>query len=151
MKSINFFLLLICAAAGTASLAQTSTLKYPMTRKENVIDSYHGKNINDPYRWLENDTATEVKAWVTAQNDVTQNYLKQIPYRDKIRARLTDIFNYERFSAPMRIGDKYLFSKNDGLQNQSVIYMQTGINGTPSVFIDPNKMSADGTAAISLL
>lgn len=126
-------------------------MKYPMTRKDKVTDNYFGTEIADPYRWLENDTATEVKAWVEAQNNVTFNYLSKIPYREKIRQRLTDIFNYERFSAPMRVGNKYIFSRNDGLQNQSVMYVQDGLNGEPRVFIDPNKMNAEGTAAISLL
>jgi prolyl oligopeptidase len=152
MKTLKQISLILCIFTGLAVEAQNNpTVKYPMTRKEKVTDTYFGNTIADPYRWLENDTATEVKAWVTAQNEVTQNYLSKIPYREKIRQRLTDLFNYERFGAPWRIGDKYLFSRNDGLQNQSVYYVQTGLNGEPSVFIDPNKMSSDGTAAISLM
>jgi prolyl oligopeptidase len=152
MKTIQQISIILCMFTALSVEAQNNpTVKYPMTRKEKVTDNYFGVNIADPYRWLENDTATEVQAWVTAQNEVTQNYLGKIPYREKIRQRLTDIFNYERYGAPYRIGDKYLFSRNDGLQNQSVYYVQTGLNGEPSVFLDPNKLSADGTAAVGLM
>lgn len=127
------------------------SLKYPDTQKGNVVDDYFGTKINDPYQWLENDTAVEVNTWVDEQNKLTQNYLSQIPFRDKIKSRLTEIWNYPKYSSPFKEGDYYYFFKNDGLQNQSVLYRQKGINGTPEVFLDPNKLSADGTASLASL
>lgn len=135
----------------TVSMLQAQQLRYPQTRKTDQQDNYHGTIVKDPYRWLETDTAEEVKSWVEAQNAVTFDYLKKIPFREKFKARLTEIFNYERFSAPGRVGEYYFFSKNDGLQNQSVIYYQKGIDGAPMVFLDPNTLTKDGTAAVSIL
>lgn len=126
-------------------------VSYPQTKKTDVVDDYFGTKVADPYRWLENDTAPDTKQWVQDQNKVTFGYLEKIPYRNKIKERLTDIFNYPKYSSPFRAGEYYFFSKNDGLQNQSVIYYQKGLEGTPEVFLDPNKMSDDGTAAVSLL
>jgi prolyl oligopeptidase len=128
---------------------EISLLPYPETRRDSVVDSYHGTTIADPYRWLENDTAGEVLKWVDAQNEVTQNYLSQIPFRDKIRSRLTEIWNYPKYSSPFKEGDWYYFFKNDGLQNQSVLYRQKGLDGTPEIFLDPNKLSEDGTASLA--
>lgn len=133
------------------AVAQTNSkkmIKYPQTKKDNTTDTYFGTKIADPYRWLENDIADDTKAWVTEQNKVTQNYLSQIPYRDKIKKRLEDLWNYERFSAPFREGDYMYFTKNDGLQNQSVLYRQRD-GGTPEIFLDPNKFSKDGTTSLS--
>ncbi len=127
-------------------------VSYPSTEKDSVTsDDYHGTSVTDPYRWLEYDTASNVEAWVTAQNNVTFGYLEQIPFRSKIKDRLNDLFNYPKYSSPFRVGDYYFFSKNDGLQNQSVIYYQSGLEGEAKVFLDPNKMSDDGTAAVTLL
>ncbi len=125
--------------------------KYPVTKKVNVVDDYFGLKIKDPYQWLENDTATDVINWVKAQNNVTQNYLSQIPFRNKIKERLTQIWNYPKYSSPFKEGDYYYFYKNDGLQNQSILYRQKGLNGTPEVFLDPNKLSSDGTASLASL
>ncbi|MBR9860227.1 S9 family peptidase [bacterium] len=122
---------------------------YPKTETVDQRDTYFGKEILDPYRWLENDTAPEVEAWVKAQNEVTESYISQIPYRDKIQKRLEEIWNYPKYSAPFKKGDKYYFFKNDGLQNQSVMYVQEGLEGEPSVFLDPNTLSDDGTKALS--
>lgn len=132
-------------------MSTAQTLKYPTSRKTDQKDNYHGTEVRDPYRWLEVDTAEEVKVWVEAQNKVTFDYLSKIPYRDKLKNRLSEVFNYERFSAPSRAGEYYFFSKNDGLQNQSVIYYQKGLDGTPKVFLDPNTLTKDGTAAVSML
>ncbi|HEX5001508.1 MAG TPA: prolyl oligopeptidase family serine peptidase [Bacteroidia bacterium] len=127
-------------------------VSYPETAKDTtVVDDYHGTRVADPYRWLEYDTAANVEAWVAAENKVTFDYLSAIPFREKIKARLTEIFNYPKYSSPFRVGEYYFFQKNDGLQNQSVIYYQKGLDGEPQVFLDPNTMSADGTAAITLL
>jgi prolyl oligopeptidase len=151
-KNLNLLLLIIILGSTKVnSQPTTSSLKYPVTKKVNQVDVYHGTSIADPYRWLENDTAQDVKAWVDAENKVTFDYLNKIPFRQKIKNRLTEILNYEKYSAPTKVGEYYIFSKNDGLQNQAVIYSQKGINGTPTVFLDPNTMTSDGTAAITLL
>lgn len=126
-------------------------VNYPTTAKEDVTDDYHGTSVADPYRWLEQDTAKAVEAWVKEENKATFGYLEQIPYREAIKERLTDLINYPRLSSPFKAGDYYFFSKNDGLQNQSVYYYQKGLDGTPEVFLDPNAMSAEGTASISLI
>lgn len=126
-------------------------MKYPETKKDNTTDNYFGTTIADPYRWLENDTSAETKAWVDAENKVTQNYLAQIPYRDDIKRRLTEIWNYPKESAPFKVGDYYFFTKNNGLQNQSIWFIKKGLDGAEQVFLDPNTLTADGTAAVSLL
>jgi len=124
-------------------------ITYPETKKGEVVDDYFGTKVPDPYRWLEDETSAETKAWIEDQNRVTFAYLDKIPYREKLKARLTELYNYPRISAPFRRGDTYFFTKNDGLQNQSVYYIQKGVNGTPEVFLDPNKFSADGTSVLS--
>ncbi len=135
-----------------AAVFPAIAVNYPSTDKDSITsDDYHGTMVTDSYRWLEYDTASNVEAWVTAQNKVTFGYLEQIPFRSKIKDRLNDIFNYPKYSSPFRVGDYYFFSKNDGLQNQSVIYYQLGLEGEAKVFLDPNKMSEDGTSAVSLL
>ena len=124
-------------------------LQYPITRTVDHVDTYHGTKVPDPYRWLEDDTAAETAAWVEAQNKVTFAYLDKIPYRAALTKRLKSLFDYAKFSSPSRKGDYYFFSKNDGLQNQSVLYIQKGLNGTPEVLIDPNTWSADGTVRLA--
>ncbi|MCZ8023571.1 MAG: prolyl oligopeptidase family serine peptidase [Cyclobacteriaceae bacterium] len=122
---------------------------YPETAKTDTVDNYFGTAVPDPYRWLENDTTQQTAAWVKAQNEVTFGYLNNIPYRDAIKKRLEKIFNYERLSAPFQEGEFYYFYKNDGLQNQSVLYRKKGEDGTAEVFIDPNKFRADGTISLA--
>lgn len=124
-------------------------MAYPETKKVDVVDDYFGTKIEDPYRWLENDTSKETAEWVKAQNAVTKNYLSQIPFKDDIKKRLTEIWNYEKISAPFRKGDYYFYYKNDGLQNQAVLYYKNGLDGKDEVFLDPNKLSDDGTVALS--
>jgi prolyl oligopeptidase len=123
-------------------------LEYPVTRKAEQLDDYHGIEVADPYRWLEDDMSAETLAWVTAQNQVTFSYLDQIPYRSRIKQRLLELYNYPKYSVPSRSGTHYFWSKNDGLQNQSVLYVQDGLEGTPRVLIDPNQLSADGTVRL---
>jgi prolyl oligopeptidase len=127
-----------------------STLVYPPTRKGDTVDDYFGTKVPDPYRWLEGDAGVEpeVASWVEAQNKVTFAYLEQIPFRQKIKERLTGLYNYPRYSAPSRRGDYFFYTKNDGLQNQSIWYRQKGLEGTPEVLLDPNKLSADGTTRL---
>ncbi|MGB5382390.1 MAG: S9 family peptidase, partial [Lutimonas sp.] len=123
-------------------------IKYPETRKDNAIDTYFGEKVADPYRWLEDDLSAETEAWVKSQNKVTFDYLSQIPYREDIKKRLTELWNYEKFTAPFKEGDYYYFYKNDGLQNQYVLYRQKE-NGDPEVFLDPNTFSKDATTSLS--
>ncbi len=125
-----------------------SQIKYPETKKVNQVDDYFGTKVSDPYRWLEDDNSEETKHWVNEENQVTEQYLSSIPFRDKVKNRLEQMWNYAKYSSPFKEGDWYYFYKNDGLQNQSVLYRQKGLTGTPEVFIDPNTMSKDGTAAI---
>ncbi len=142
----------IALVAGLAACKKAEVrLAYPETKKVDQVDDYFGTKVADPYRWLEDDNAEDVKAWVQAQNAVTFGYLEKIPYRPLIKARLTEIFNYPRYSSPFRVGEYYFFSKNDGLQNQSVYYVQKGLDGAPEVFVDPNTLSADGTVRLGLL
>ena len=121
---------------------------YPATKKVDVVDDYFGTKVADPYRWLEDDRSPEVAAWVEAENKVTFAYLDKIAYRGQLKDRLTKLLNYPKYSAPTRRGAYYFFSKNDGLQNQSVQYIQKGLEGTPDVLLDPNKFSADGTSRL---
>ncbi len=124
---------------------------YPHTKKESQSDNYFGTQVADPYRWLEDDNSEETKEWVKTQNVVTFDYLSKIPYREQIRKRITELYNYPRSSAPYRQGDYYFFTKNDGLQPQSIYYTQKGLSATPLIFIDPNKMNEAGTTAINLV
>jgi prolyl oligopeptidase len=123
-------------------------LTYPTTKKVDVVDDYFGTKVADPYRWLEDNDSPEVAAWVAAENKVTNDYLSLIPYRKAVFDRLSQLYNYPKFSAPTRRGDRFVFSKNDGLQNQSVYYIQTGLEGTPELLLDPNKFSTDGTSRL---
>ena len=124
---------------------------YPETAEQDVVDEYFGEKVPDPYRWLEVDTAAAVEEWVKAENEVTFGYLEKIPFREDVRERYEQLFNYPKFSAPFQVGEYYFFSKNDGLQNQSVIYRQKGLDGKPEVFIDPNAISPDGTTSINII
>jgi len=124
-------------------------LQYPNTRRVDHVDTYFGVKVPDPYHWLEDDNAPETMKWVEAENKVTFKYLDKIPFRSKIKARLEKLFNYPRYGAPFRNGRHFFFSKNDGLQNQSVLYMQKGLEGTPELLIDPNTFSADSTSQLA--
>jgi len=138
------------AGASARPDTDTSKIAYPVSKKVDVVDDYFGTKVPDPYRWLEDETSADTKAWIEDQNKVTFAYLDRIPYREKLKTRLTQLFNYPRISAPFRrSGDTYFFTKNDGLQNQSVFYIQKGENGKAEEFLDPNKFSADGTNVLS--
>ncbi len=123
-------------------------IKYPVTRKVDTVTDYHGTKVTDPYRWLENDNSDETKAWVKAQNEVTNAYLNHIPFRDGFKKRIEAVINYAKYSAPQKKGEWFYFYKNDGLQNQSVLYRQKGLHGKPEEIIDPNKLSPDGTTRL---
>lgn len=145
MKKIQFALLMMITNLANAQ----STM--PSTTKEDVQDVYFGKTINDPYRWLENDNAENTKKWVEEQNAYTEGILNNIPFRATVNQQLTDLWNYAKYSSPSKEGDYYLFYKNDGLQNQSVLYIQKGITGTPTVFIDPNSLNKNGTSSLGAI
>ena len=113
------------------------------------MDDYHGTKVADPYRWLEDETSPETAAWIEAQNAVTFPYLERIPNREALLARVIELNDYERYGAPSRKGPYFFFSKNEGLQNQSVLYIQEGLDGAPEVLLDPNSWSADGTVQLS--
>jgi prolyl oligopeptidase len=125
------------------------TLAYPDTTRGDQVDDYHGTTIADPYRWLEDLDSDETKAWVEAENQVTRGYLDVLPQRDRIRERLEKLWDYERFGLPHERGDRYFFTHNDGLQNQSVLYAADALDAEPRVLLDPNTLSADGTVDLS--
>ena len=133
----------------TALALQNPSITYPTTKKGDVVEVLHGRSIADPYRWLEDPNSAETVAWVEAQNKVTFGHLEKIERRTAIRERLTKLWNYERFGVPSRHGSWTIFSKNDGLQNQAVIYKATSLTATPEVLLDPNTLSTDGTVALS--
>jgi prolyl oligopeptidase len=136
-------------AAAQSCAANGSPLNYPVAKKVDQTDDYHGTKVADPYRWLEDANSLETKAWVDAENKVTQSYLAQIPQREAIRQRLTQLWNYERYSVPYKEGGRYFFSRNDGLQNQSVLYTMKSLSDTPRLLLDPNTLAADGTVALA--
>jgi prolyl oligopeptidase len=142
-----------CAVVGGTALATllfaAEPTSYPVTKKIDHVDDYHGTKVADPYRWLEDETSPETAAWVEAQNAVTFPYLERIGNRDALRARVMELNDYERYGAPARKGPYFFFSKNEGLQNQSVLYLQRGLEGAPEVLLDPNSWSADGTVQLS--
>src|SRR6266699_3223333 len=131
--------------------APAQTLQYPAARKSDVVDDYHGTRVPDPYRWLEDPDSPGSRAWIEAQNRLTAAYLAEIPARGTIRERLTKLWNYPKYGTPFRKGRRYFFFKNDGLQNQSVLYKQASLEATPETLLDPNILSEDGTVALSTL
>ncbi len=138
------------ALVSVLSAADEMPLKYPETRKVDHVDTYHGIKVQDPYRWLEDDVrkSKDVADWVAAENKVTNAYLQAIPERAGIQKRLTQLWNYERYSVPFKVAGRYFYSKNDGLQNQAVLYTLTELDGKAQVLIDPNTWSKDGTVAL---
>lgn len=151
MRKKIFALIVVTTFIFLSSCQQQAQIQYPVTKKGDVVDDYFGTKVADPYRWLEDEKAPEVKQWVEEENKVTFAYLEKIPYREKLRQRIREVYNYPRYSSPFRAGEYYFFYKNDGLQNQSVIYIQKGLEGKPEVFIDPNKLAPDGTVRIGLV
>lgn len=148
MKLFLFFLTTLLSMTLMAQKPGAFTGSYPATKMTDQKDVFFGTTVADPYRWLENDMAEDTKDWVQRQNKVSNAYLSKIPYRDAIKKRLTDLWNYEKFSAPFKEGQYTYFYKNNGLQNQSVLYRQKN-SGQPEVFLDPNTFSADGTTSLA--
>ena len=139
-------------ASGPASAQAAEAaakLAYPAAKTVDVVDDYHGTKVKDPYRWLESLDTAETRQWVEAQNKVTFGFLEKIPSRNALKERLTELWNFEKYSPPQREGERFFFSKNDGLQNQSVVYTATGIDAAPRVVLDPNSLSKDGTVALA--
>ena len=143
MKNIIGVLLLLMISSNYGQL------KYPDTKKVDVVDDYFGTKVADPYRWLEDDNSEETANWVIEQNKVTDEYLSKIPFRDKLRDRFEKLYNFPKYGAPFRAGDKYYFFKNDGLQNQSVMYAKDNLESEAKVFFDPNKLAEDGTISLA--
>ena len=143
-------ILAVSACSESTTAPQPSGIEYPDTVMTDHTDNYHGVEVADPYRWLEDDVrnSEDVKNWVDAQNEVTFAYLKSIPERDRIKSRLTKLWDFERFGIPYKEGGRYFYSYNDGLQNQNVIYTQTSLDTAPELLLDPNTWSDDGTVAL---
>ena len=139
------------ATTGCENMKQIKHAPYPETPRGEVVDNYFGTEVPDPYRWLEDDNSEATAAWVAAENAVTNDYLSQIPFRDAIRKRLTQLWNYPKEGAPAKHGDWWYYSYNDGLQNQAVIYRTTEPGKPGEVFLDPNTLSEDGTVALSAM
>ena len=148
MKKL-FYAVFVAAIFMIASCTQQEKLNYPVTEKVDQVDNYHGTDISDPYRWLENDTSAETEVWVKAENEVTFGYLEKIPFRDKVKERLTEIWDYPKYSVTFQKGGRYFYYKNDGMQNQYVLYVQDSLDGEPRVLLDPNKLSEDGTVSLT--
>lgn len=140
-------IIVMMSSCASQKTSQTQKMQYPATTKGSVTDNYFGTTVADPYRWLEDDRSPETEAWVKAQNKVTFDYLNKIPYRQTIKKRLEQLWNYERVSAPFKKGNYTYFYKNNGLQNQSVLYRQQG-NNEPEIFLNPNEFSKDGTISL---
>jgi prolyl oligopeptidase len=154
MKKItNIIIMSVILLSGSCSCSNPKNAKseYPATERQEVTDNYFGTSVADPYRWLEDDTAREVAAWVTAENKVTQDYLNRIPFREKLKKRLTELADYEKIGIPFKNKKtgKYYYYRNDGLQNQSVLYEKETLDGEPKILLDPNTLSDDGTVALS--
>ena len=137
------------AAAPTTAAVAPATIAYPSARTVEQTDDYHGTPVSDPYRWMENLDDPELQPWIAAENKLVADFIGDVPNRDKIKSRLTELWDYERFGVPEVHGGKYFYSRNDGLQNQSPIYVQDTLDSAPRLLIDPNTLSADGTIALS--
>ncbi|MFN4761968.1 prolyl oligopeptidase family serine peptidase [Gillisia sp. Q332] len=150
MKKIipGIFAVVVLFSCNDNSKNETTSLNYPETKKVDTVTNYFGTEVTDPYRWLEDDRSPETEDWVKAQNKVTYNYLDQIPYRKELNERLTKLWNYEKLGAPFTEGDYTYFFKNDGLQNQYVVYRKKDQDAEAEVFLDPNKFSKDGTTSL---
>ena len=152
MKSLYIITLIgiLTISCKDSESQKTTTSNYPITKKVDTVTNYFGTEIKDPYRWLEDDMSAETAAWVIDQNKVTFDYLSKIPYREALKNRLEKLWNYEKIGAPFKEGDYHYFYKNNGLQNQYVLYRQKN-DETPEVFLDPNTFSEDGTTSLGEL
>ncbi len=142
-------LLAACSADSTRPGDASPEFAYPPAARVTQVDDYHGTRVEDPYRWLEQVDGTQTRQWITAENALAQPFLEGIPARDAIKKRMTELWNYERYDLPIHRGDRYFYTRNDGLQNQSVLYVTDGLQGKPRVLLDPNTLSKDATIALS--
>ncbi|PLX14164.1 MAG: S9 family peptidase, partial [Marinilabiliales bacterium] len=133
----------------TSCVQNVDHFNYPVAKKVDTVDVYFGHEVADPYRWLEDDNSEETAKWVAEENKITFNYLNKIPFRQALEDRLTEIWNYPKYGVPFKKGEKYFFFKNDGIQNQSVLYISNDLNEEAQVLLDPNKLSDDGTVALA--
>src|SRR6266850_8358291 len=136
------------SAAGVTQQMIKST-SYPVARKSDQVDDYHGTKVADPYRWLEDLDSQETRNWVEEENKLSFGFLAAIPARETIKDRLTKLWNFERYGAPVKEGKRYFYTRNSGLQNQSVLYTVDSLEGLPQLVLDPNTLSTDGTVALS--
>lgn len=144
-----FFSVARSQTANSDETKMKTRLNYPVARKSDQVDDYHGVKVADPYRWLEDLDSTETQNWVEAQNNLSSTFLNSIPQRAEIKQRLTKLWNFEKYGVPFKRGNRYFYSRNTGLQNQSVIYTVTSLNAEPQLLLDPNSLSSDGTVALS--
>src|SRR6185369_29227 len=142
------FALLVCLLVGAAQ-QMIKTNSYPVARKGEQIDDYHGVKVADPYRWLEDLDSEETRTWVEAENKLSFAFLEAIPARASIKERLTKLWNFEKYGVPNKEGSRYFYTRNSGLQNQSVLYSVTSLDCQPQLLLDPNTLSTDGTVALS--
>ena len=149
MYRFGYFAIALIVVLVSSSMAQEK-MAYPKTKQVDQVDEYWGTNVADPYRWLEDDVrnSDEVRHWVAAQNKVTFAHINELPYREQIEKRLTSLWDYEKYGTPFRRGERYFYFKNDGLQNQSVLYQLPSLDAEPTELIDPNQWSEDGTVAM---
>ena len=141
--------LVIAGLCAALFCAEEAALKYPVAKKTEQVDDYFGVKVADPYRWLEDVNSPDTVQWVAAQKKLTDNCLAAIPFREKFRARLTEITNYEKYSRASKEGQYYIFWKNSGLQDQSVVYIQKGLDGNAAILLDPNTLSGDGSITLT--
>ena len=145
------FVALACRAheRDEAASATTPRISYPAAPREQVVDTYHGVQVADPYRWLEDPDAPQSRAWIDAENALTRSYIEPVAARARIEKRLTELWNFERFGLPSKHGSRYFVTRNDGLQNQAVLYTLTALDGELRELVDPNKLSRDGSVALA--
>src|SRR5882672_9976167 len=140
---------LAAVLVGNGLEAANNNMTYPPARRTDQADVSHGVRVEDPYRWLEDADSAETKAWVSAENALTEQYLAQIPARERIRRRLTELWNFERYAGFFKAGGRYFYLRNDGLQNQNVLFTLPSIHGPERALLDPNALSKDGTVALT--
>ncbi len=156
---VLFFSAIVAVTLLSRASAQNSTagvtqqmirpMNYPVARKSDQVDDYHGVKVADPYRWLEDLDSEETRSWIEAENKLSFAFLEAIPVRSALKDRLTKLWNYEKYGPPFKEGKRYFYTRNSGLQNQSILYTVTSLDGQPQVAIDPNTLSTDGTVALS--
>ncbi len=151
MMIAQFSLALFLSGAALATEPEEAQERvYPEAERGDILDTYHGVDVADPYRWLEDPDSDQTRAWVDAQVALTTDHLQAIPRRDVISDRITQLWNYERFSSPSKKGDRYFFRHNNGLQNHSVLYTSDTLDSSPTLVLDPNTLSEDGTISVSM-